>query len=342
MSLFRLAKLTYILWLSFCNLGHLYADYVDATTPIDILPPGFKLVFSDEFNGKTIDHSKWNLGINERNIQNIGVDCVYCWKNVSLRNGWLVLQQIYESKPINGAVWGDKEGIDFNYSSGGLNTEGIFYLENNMYVEICLRLPSNSGGYVAFWGMSNKKDLIIENKVELDFFEFIASKKRRRLWSGLWWHDFLSTEVADYVPTTDRLIVSPNHIFVKNQKHKANIKKDINDIEHEKLIKFGFLVTENKMNWFICNDGSPLENKPYLMFNGGLVESPSFSRWKSKHDEWVRDVPNPLKSTLIINYAMRGATWAGGPIDHDQLPAEMLVDYIRVYQFNNLFGVGVE
>ena len=186
MSLFRLAKLTYILWLVFCNISHLCADYVDAATPIDILPPGFKLVFSDEFNGKTIDQSKWNLGINERNIQNYGVDCIYCWKNVSLRNGWLVLQQVYESTPIIGAVWGDKEGINFNYSSGGLNTDGIFYLENNMYVEICLRLPSNSGGYAAFWGMSNKKDLIIENKVELDFFEFIASKKRRRLWSGLW------------------------------------------------------------------------------------------------------------------------------------------------------------
>ena len=65
MSLFRLAKLIYILWLGFCNLSHLYADYVDAATPTDILPPGFKLVFSDEFNGKTIDHSKWNLGINE-------------------------------------------------------------------------------------------------------------------------------------------------------------------------------------------------------------------------------------------------------------------------------------
>ena len=64
---------------------------------------------------------------------------------------------------------------------------------------------------------------------------------------------------------------------------------------------------------------------------------PSFSRWKSSTDEWVREVPNPLKSTLIINYAMRGATWAGGQ-SIAQLPAEMLVDYIRVYQFNNSFG----
>ena len=52
--------------------------------------------------------------------------------------------------------------------------------------------------------------------------------------------------------------------------------------------------------------------------------------------------PILLNQLLIINYAMRGATWAGGPIDHDQLPAEMFVDYIRVYQFNNLFGAGVD
>ena len=339
---FQSYALKWFFWIGLWSLISVRADYVDPTTPIGRLPAEYKLVFSDEFNGKSINRSKWNLGINERNIQNIGVDCVYCWRNVSLRNGWLVFQQDYESTPRNGAVWGDKEGVDFNYSSGGLNTEGIFYLENNMYVEICLRLPNNSGGYAAFWGMSNKEDLIIENKVELDFFEFIASKKRRRLWSGLWWHNFLLNEVAEYVPESDKWMVSNNHIFVKNQKHKANIKGEINHIDYDKLIKFGFLVTENKMNWFICNDGSPLENKPYLTFNGGRVESPSFSRWKSKNDEWVREVPNPLKSTLIINYAMRGATWAGGPIDHDQLPAEMFVDYIRVYQFNNLFEEGVE
>ena len=46
-----------------------------------------------------------------------------------------------------------------------------------MYVEICLKLPNNSGGYAAFWGMSNKKDLIIENKVELDFLNLLHLKK---------------------------------------------------------------------------------------------------------------------------------------------------------------------
>ena len=48
-----------------------------------------------------------------------------------------------------------KKSFPFSYSSGGLNTTEKFKFTNNMYVELRVKLPSNSGGYAAFWGMAN-------------------------------------------------------------------------------------------------------------------------------------------------------------------------------------------
>ena len=111
-------------------------SHVDPMTPTNNLPFECKIVFSDEFNSSEIDTDKWNIGINKNNIQNFGVDCVYRWENVSIRQGNLVLMQKFEPSSVKGKVWGNQTGIDFSYSSGGLNTEGIFNLENNMYIEI--------------------------------------------------------------------------------------------------------------------------------------------------------------------------------------------------------------
>jgi|MDTG01.4.fsa_nt_gb hypothetical protein len=311
-------------------------SHVDPMTPTNNLPFECKIVFSDEFNSSEIDTDKWNIGINKNNIQNFGVDCVYRWENVSIRQGNLVLMQKFEPSSVKGKVWGNQTGIDFSYSSGGLNTEGIFNLENNMYVEICIKLPNNPGGYAAFWGMANRNDPIVQNRVELDFFEYIANQKKRKFWSGLWWHEFAPDEVADYVSESDRYYRTPNHIFIKNQKHRAHFQSTessyVKNINFDKYIKFGFLVTDKKMGWFVCDNGYPLENKPYLIFKGGEVHSPAHSILRAREDKWIREIPNPLQSSLIINYAMRSANWAGGPIDHEKLPAEMLVDYIRVYQ----------
>ena len=48
--------------MAFSVIYHLYADYVDLVTPIDSTS-SLNLFLVIEFNGNTIDHSKWNLGI---------------------------------------------------------------------------------------------------------------------------------------------------------------------------------------------------------------------------------------------------------------------------------------
>ena len=48
--------------------------------------------------------------------------------------------------------------------------------------------------------------------------------------------------------------------------------------------------------------------------------------------QWERNVPAKMNAFIILNYALRNADWAGGPAVESQLPAEMLIDYVRVYR----------
>jgi hypothetical protein len=311
---------------------------VDPQTPPGSVPMGYKLVFSDEFNGTELDRAKWKLGINGENIQNIGVDCIYVWENISLRDGLLVFTQRREDAPVQGPVWGDPS-FDFHYSSGGLNTDGTFDFGNDMAVEIRFKLPSNSGGYAAFWGMAGKKDAPPEDRLELDLFEYIADSNKQRFWSGLWWHDFRPGEVAGYVSESEVSKHASDRYFVNDPQHKGHFQPDdaemkLKRIDYDDFIRFAFKVDGDEMSWHIHEKKAPLDQRPYMIFEGGEVHSRAYLKGDAPKDCWERDIPKKLSSNLIINYAMRDFEWAGGPINDAQLPAEMVIDYIRVYQTN--------
>ena len=40
-------------------------------------PRGSSLVFGDEFDAATLNADMWGFGINDRNVQNKGIDCAY-------------------------------------------------------------------------------------------------------------------------------------------------------------------------------------------------------------------------------------------------------------------------
>ena len=80
------------------------------------------------------------------------------------------------------------------------------------------------------------------------------------------------------------------------------------------------------MGWFVCNNGYPLENKPYLIFKGGEVHSQHILFYVHERISGLR---NPESSTIKQYQLCNAKCKLGrGPIDHEKLPAEMLVDYI--------------
>ena len=330
----RLLVLFFIL-LSFANISQT-SEFVDLDTPMDFSLDGYTLVFSDEFNSHSIDQNKWNLGINPQNIQNTTVVCLYDWKNIRCKNGELIFTQQKEIPSVNGSIWG-KKSFPFSYSSGGLNTTEKFKFTNNMYVELKVKLPSNSGGYAAFWGMANDLSLSVEDQIELDFYEFIANPDKQKLWSGLWWHEYKMSEMRKDILPKDIMKRPNNNFFMRNQTRRAHYQPDLerklSRINFDNYIIFGFRVDDKIMEWFISEDVCPLKNKPFMTFTGGNVYSTAYDKGEYQEDSWQRGIPNPLRSNLIINYAMRDTIWAGGPIDDEALPSSMKVDYIRVYSF---------
>ena len=296
-------------------------------------PPGSSFVFGDEFNAEVLDDSIWGLGINERNVQNTSVDCTYLKKNISFRNGLLVFTQRRENPPVTGKTWSDEKA--FEYSSGGIHTHGEFALKNNMYLELRCKLPSNNGGYGAFWTMSNKVgDWKPEDLLEIDMFEFIGNREKTRFWSGLWWHDFRKNEVPKTLDAQHVKARSADHFFVNEQRFKAHfgegIKVDHSHIDFYSFITFGLHVTDLEMKWYLVQDGPAWQSDPYLVFRGGTVHNRSYGQVADL--QWERNVPAKMNARIILNYALRNADWAGGPTVESQLPSEMLVDYIRVYR----------
>jgi len=295
-------------------------------------PPGFVFAFGDEFEGGDLNQEMWGLGINEKNLQNNGVDCLYRRENIAVENGMLVFTQKKENKPVKGRTWLAEK--TFNYSSGGLHTRKGFELRNNMYVELRCKLPRNNAGYGAFWTVSRKVgDWKPEDLLEIDMFEFIAAPEKTRLWSGLWWHDFRASELHDGIPEKSYVKRSEDHFFIKQRVYKAHHGHghwiEGNKVNFYEFFTFGLKVTSDEFFWYLTQDGPAWKTVPYFQFSGGKVKNRTYG--KVKDFEWERRVPQNLHAQVNLNYAMRNAKWAGGPVQDVQLPSKMYVDYIRFF-----------
>ncbi len=299
-------------------------------------PQGYEYAFGDEFSGSELNQEKWGLGINEKNLQNEGVDCVYRIENVTLENGLLVFTQKREPEPVMGRTWSREK--PFHYSSGGVHTRRGYELRNNMYLELRCKLPQNDAGYGAFWTMSRKVGgWMPEDLLEIDMFEFIAAREKTRLWSGLWWHDFRAHEIHAGIPTKSLVRRSEDHFFINEQVYKAHHGHGHfiqgNKVNFHEFFTFGIRVTEDEFFWYLAQEGPAWKSEPYFQFSGGKVSNRTYG--KVEDFEWHREVPNNLHAQVNLNYALRNAKWAGGPVRDEQLPSKMYVDYVRFFKLPN-------
>jgi hypothetical protein len=296
-------------------------------------PPGYEYSHGDEFSGDELNQEIWGLGINEKNIQNERVDCVYKLENISVENGLMIFTQKREPKPVLGKSW--SKDILFNYSSGGVHTHKDYDLRNNMYLELRCKLPQNNAGYSSFWTVSRKVgDWKPEDLLEIDMFEFIAAPEKTRLWSGLWWHDFRADELHDGIPERSYVKRSEDHFFISQRVYKAHHGHGHhiqgNKVNFYQFFTFGLKVTDDEFFWYLAQDGPAWKSKPYFQFSGGKVANRSYG--KVDDYEWEREVPKNLHAQVNLNYAMRNAEWAGGPVKDEQLPSKMYVDYVRFFK----------
>ncbi len=149
---------------------------------------GYSLVWSDEFDGKGLDLSKWtfHLGDGCPNLCFWGNNELQYYtdspKNIFLQNGYLAINAIQET--ING----------YSYSSSRIHTDNIFEFKYGR-IDIRAAMPSATGTWVALW-LLNKNYSIQQPGVkwpsggEIDIMEFLGEDPTEILGTAHFGTDF--------------------------------------------------------------------------------------------------------------------------------------------------------
>jgi beta-glucanase (GH16 family) len=118
-----------------------------AQPPTTRPPSGWKLTFSDEFGGSTLDTSKWTP---EHSTYGDGGGSIHCNtpNNLRVTGGALVIEGRKEHIrcPNNG-------GIDREYSTGLVRTRGKFSQAYGRY-EVRAKMPEGKGLWTGLWLLS--------------------------------------------------------------------------------------------------------------------------------------------------------------------------------------------
>lgn len=110
---------------------------------------GWTKVFSDEFEGTSLDKSKWNPTYNWGHTHNHRAYCVE--ENVSVNDGKLVIKgeaKRHPEAPASCSNGGKTYSLD--YTSGAIDTQHKFKIRYG-YIEGRFKMPAQLGTWPAFW-----------------------------------------------------------------------------------------------------------------------------------------------------------------------------------------------
>ncbi len=114
---------------------------------------GWTMVFNDEFDGNSLDKSKWNPTYNWGHTHNHQAYCVE--ENVSVSDGKLKIKaesRRHPDAPPTCSNGGKTYSLD--YTSGAIDTRGHFEM-NGGYIEGRFKMPSQLGTWPAFWTLQD-------------------------------------------------------------------------------------------------------------------------------------------------------------------------------------------
>lgn len=126
---------------------HIPVKPADTTTRLP--PPGYKLVFSDEFDANELDQAKWNYRLGDK------ADSAQEAENVEVRDGNLL---VHARKQRLGK---------YEYTGGGVVSKPLFVYG---YYEARFKIPAGEGWHTAFWTMPVYDPIELRN-TEIDFCE---------------------------------------------------------------------------------------------------------------------------------------------------------------------------
>ena len=244
-------------------------------------------VWSDEFDGATLDLTKWSHDVNtncdtppcswyNKELQQ------YYPENTKLVDGELV---ITATKAPAGAKWA--------YNSSRILTQGKYEFTYG-HVEARVKVPSGGGTWPAFWLLSDQQKFgPWPLSGEIDILEWVGNK-------------------PDEVLGTIHYGNTPGSSIFSSEVYKPG-GAPVADEWHTYAVEW----SANEISWFY--DG-------YKFFTRTRADIAP-QAWPFMHDFFI-----------ILNLAVGGTL--GGAVDPSAFPAEMRVDYVRVYKEGKPFLTG--
>jgi beta-glucanase (GH16 family) len=271
--------------------------------------PGWKLVWSDEFEGHEIDRRKWDFDLGNGFYDYRAHAWVPGWGNEEL--------QYYTAEPANASVKDSvltiraiKESLHgCGYTSARLKTrrrDGT-PLFNKCYgrFEIRARVPWGKGLWPALW-MLPQDDRYggWAASGEIDLMEIVGEKPHEVLNSIHFGSPGLAARslITHVHPLPGGSLVSDWHVYAIEWE-PGEIRFFVDDVH-----------TCTRDHWWSCS----------LLRDGDGV----IARRAADLNPWPAPFDQPFY--LVMNIAV-GGNFPGLPNDETKFPAELAVDYVRVY-----------
>ncbi|WP_214795842.1 MULTISPECIES: carbohydrate binding domain-containing protein [unclassified Exiguobacterium] len=261
----------------------------------------WKLVWSDEFSKAEIDHSKWNFETGNWIVDKDGNPVAAGWGNNE--------KQFYTDKNENAFVQDGKLVIrakkeqasdqfgTYDYTSAKLTTKGTFSKTYGRY-EMRAKLPTGKGLWPAFW-MLPEEDRYggWAASGEIDIMESWGSQPDK---------------VAGTIHYGETW---PNNKYTGKDYHFA--EGDGIDKWHTYAVEW----EPGEIRWYV--DGQLYQ-----------TQNDWYAKEANKASKYSYPAPFDQDFYLIMNLAVGG--WFDGDVDETTpFPAEMEVDYVRVFDLKN-------
>ena len=285
---------------------------ISATLPASLslakLPAGqalaldrFELTWSDEFDGDTLDRSKWGFSwwITERKGGYWHEDMV------KVQDGNLVISAQYFDKPLENRYYDQwHESIDFadykpGYYCGCITTRDKFEQCYGYYEVRCI-LPASTGLWSAFWMMNEgvyNVDGSGEDGTEVDVFESFSYKDH-------WWgNDAVSTGIHYDGYGEDSRGDSIGKFFLENDPYEEYNTYGVEWNADEYIFYINGIETGR------LSTGGVSDNPEYLLLSVEIAG-----------ENGVANADRHGTGNINLTPA-------------ENFPAEFKVDYVRVYQY---------
>lgn len=252
------------------------ASHLRAADPQPLLPGTWTLQFQDEFNGDTLDGTKWRLGGHYGGIAGAGANAP---ENISVDGGLLKIKAEQRSAAFC--------GTNYNYAAGEVSTF-FNYRQQYGYMEARIKYPAVTGLWPAFWLMPDRGAAAGEQwqrqnthpvGMELDIMEHLTRWGPYRYTTAMHWDGY-------------------------GKNHKATGASVYFNPAPDGWITSGVLWLPGELTYYV---------------NGKAV-----AHWK--HDR-IGDIPCEILFTMPIG----GWDNEKRPLDAE-LPADFVIDYVRVWQ----------